>query len=268
MNKYCNDFHNGENIFFCKIDLILDEFSFLKNLDRDVILIVSSGDITFSENYLRYCPSNVKQIFATNTNIVSDFVIPIPTGIENEFSASRPNHGIINNEIFPKLKYLNPQDRNLIDIYDKFYANFSTRPLGTHLHSIHSGYRNEIKKICDDSDFIDYEYGLDLDQYFRKVLRYKASISPTGNGIECVRTWELMYMDRVPIVVGGLNLHSAVYENIYKNLPLVFIENTDFLRDGDLLMRLVDDSIKKPKDKLDYNHWKDFISEKIKQKKL
>lgn len=268
MNKYCNDFHNGENIFFCKIDLILQEFSFLRHIGRDVILIVSSGDITFTENHLNHCPSNVKQIFATNTNIINDLVIPIPTGIENEFLASRDGHGIVNDGVFQKLEYLKPQDRKLINIFDKFYANFSIQNAGTHLHSIYRGYRNEIKKICEDSNFIDFESGLDLGQYFEKVLSYKASISPTGNGIECVRTWELMYMDRVPIVVGGLNLHSAIYQNIYKDLPLIFIEDVGLLNDKNFLMRKVDQAMTKPKDKLDYNYWKDFISEKIKEKKL
>lgn len=268
MNKYCNDFHNGENIYFCKIDFILQEFSFLRHIGRDVILIVSSGDITFTENHLNHCPSNVKQIFATNTNIINDLVIPIPTGIENELTASREGHGIVNSEIFPKLKYLKSQDRKLINIFDKFYANFSVQSAGTHLNSIHRGYRNEIKKICEESNFIDFESGLDLDEYFKKVLSYKASISPTGNGIECVRTWELMYMDRVPIVVGGLNLHSPIYENIYKHLPLIFIENLELLTDKNFLMKKVDEAMTKPKDKLDYNYWKDFISEKIKEKKL
>ena len=63
MNKYCNDFHNGENIFFCKIDLIHQELSFLSTLNRNVILIVSSGDITFTENHLINYVNHVSYAF-------------------------------------------------------------------------------------------------------------------------------------------------------------------------------------------------------------
>lgn len=269
MNKYCNDFHNGENIIFCKIDNILSEFETIKEYNRNVILIISSGDYTFTHEHLKKCPTNVKLIFSTNTNIIDDKVIPIPTGVENELLPSRNGHGMINNEIFDKLEYLKYNDVDSISNHNRVYANFSTPSYGCHLYSSFPGYRSIVKHQCESSEFIDFESNIGISEYFNKVIQYPASISPTGNGLECIRTWEIMYMNRIPIVIGlGNNSHSAIYENIYKHLPLVFIEDVNTLSNKDYIFDQIEKSYTKPRSKLDYNYWKQFITDHIKKENL
>lgn len=264
MNKYCNDFHDNEYVIFCKIDLILQEYERICSMNKNVILIISSGDYTFDDYLLSKCPNNVKLIFATNTTVINDKVIPIPTGVENEINISRIGHGDINSEIFNKKKYLKPQNMNLVEHYDRLYANFSTPKSGCHLFSKFPEYRTNIKNICISSSYIDFESGLSIDEYFRKVSSYRSVISPIGNGIECVRTWEIMYMGRVPIVIGGLNLHNAIYNSIYKDLPLVFIEDIKLLNNKDFILEEISKAESKSREKLDYEYWRKLISNRIK----
>jgi hypothetical protein len=264
MNKYCNDFHNGENIFFCKIDHVINDFNYISRLKRNVVMIISNGDYTLTPEIMRNCPDNVKLIFATN-NICNDYrVICIPTGVENEIQPIRIGHGEVNPEIFNKKKYLIEKEVSLVEFEDRIYANFSTPSQGCHLYSNYPNYRTSIKQICCNTPGIDFEYGLSIDDYFSKIYKYHCSISPIGNGIECIRTWETMYMNRVPIVIGGLNLHNTIYEQMYKNLPLLFIEDVNELRDVNLIIEKVHSVKDKSKKMMDYNYWKDFINEKIK----
>jgi hypothetical protein len=264
MNKYCNDFHNGENVFFCKIDYVINDFNYISRLKRNVVMIISNGDYTLTPEILKNCPGNVKLIFATNNICKDDRVICIPTGVENEISPIRLGHGDINPEIFDKKKYLIENDESLVEFEDRIYANFSIPTNGCHLYSLYPNYRTLIKKICCDIPGIDFESNQKLDDYFSKVSKYHSSISPTGNGIECIRTWELMYMNRVPIVIGGLNLHNAIYEQIYKNLPIVFIEDINELKNVKSTIDKVHSVKQRSKKMIDYNYWKDFITEKIK----
>ncbi|CAF2515878.1 unnamed protein product [Rotaria sp. Silwood2] len=65
---------------------------------------------------------------------------------------------------------------------------------------------------------------------YERNRHYPFWISPRGNGIDCHRTWEALYLDIIPIV------WNSTLNSLYKNLPIVIINNhTDltesFLRD-------------------------------------
>ncbi|CAF1041368.1 unnamed protein product [Rotaria sordida] len=65
---------------------------------------------------------------------------------------------------------------------------------------------------------------------YARNRHYPFWISPRGNGIDCHRTWEALYLDIIPIV------WNSTLNSLYANLPVVIINNhTDltesFLRD-------------------------------------
>lgn len=264
-NKFSIDFKDNEKILFCKIDFIFSEFENIKRIGKNIALIVGNSDYTLTDDILSRCPNNVKYIFATNTNSSDDRVIPIPLGVENEYPSSRNGHGITNNEIFEKLPYLTSSEIVAPSINNKVYANFSVPPDGSHLYGIFKGYRNSIKEICEKTNYIDFENEkLDFNTFIKKTLLYPASVSPIGNGIECIRTYELMYLNRIPIVVGGLNLHKVINKKIYGKLPLVFIEDVNLLSDEKYIFNSIEKASLKSKECLDYDYWKNLIEEKIK----
>ncbi|CAF3798450.1 unnamed protein product [Rotaria socialis] len=67
-------------------------------------------------------------------------------------------------------------------------------------------------------------------QIYKRNRHYPFWISPLGNGIDCHRTWEALYLDIIPIV------WNSTLNSLYENLPVLIINNhteltESFLRD-------------------------------------
>ena len=69
----------------------------------------------------------------------------------------------------------------------------------------------------------------DLHPVYQRNRHYPLWLSPRGNGLDCHRTWEALYLDAIPIV-----WHSTL-DSLYANLPIIIIHdwkevNEEFLR--------------------------------------
>ena len=62
---------------------------------------------------------------------------------------------------------------------------------------------------------------LKQEDYLKTISEYKFIASPEGNGIDCHRTWEAMYLRSIPIVER--NATTEYFEKI--GLPLVLIDD-------------------------------------------
>lgn len=256
MNRYCNDLHDDERIIFCKIDHIFNEFKRLNNYKKDVVLIIANGDITFNDYLLSFCPKNVKHIFATNTTCDNDFVTPIPIGVSMEVKAKREGHGGINSCIFEKKSFLlNEVIIENTEIKNEIYANFNIYT--------NYGFRRLIKEISLNSPHINYEFGISYYDFVKKVQSHIGTLSPKGNGIECVRTYELLYLKSIPIVIGNYQEYKPTYEKIYKNLPIVFIDNPKLLEDYKFIENQINKVKNNSTESIDYFYWLDKIKNKI-----
>ena len=48
-----------------------------------------------------------------------------------------------------------------------------------------------------------------------EISKFKFVLSPPGAGIDCHRTWELLYLDCIPIV------QSSTINELYDDLPVL-----------------------------------------------
>eukprot|EP00906_Rhabdomonas_costata_P012788 RCo018391 len=62
------------------------------------------------------------------------------------------------------------------------------------------------------SNLNDVGRAVPLAQFYRSLMRHRFVVSPTGNGIDCYRTWEALALGRPPVVVP--ELHPFVYEGL------------------------------------------------------
>jgi hypothetical protein len=65
-------------------------------------------------------------------------------------------------------------------------------------------------------------YQLDaIDQwrYYLHIARSKFVLSPPGNGIDCYRTWEALYLGSIPIVL------NTTVNSIFQQLPVLIVNN-------------------------------------------
>jgi hypothetical protein len=60
-------------------------------------------------------------------------------------------------------------------------------------------------------------------KYIEELSKYKFAISPEGNGIDCHRTWECLYLGVIPIVIES---NEMLYFN---DLPILFVKSYDII---------------------------------------
>lgn len=244
--------HNGNSIFFCKTDYIINEFETIKknHSNQNIVLISGNSDYPITEDIIRIMPHNIKKWYAQNALANSDILEPIPIGMENKKESSRFGHGIgYHDRVTDKENIIN----NLPNISPNnfIYANFNVQT--------NPKYRTFIKNAILDIKHIDWqEANLDLKTYYTSILPYKMVLCPIGNGIDTHRLWETLYCNRIPITIKVGNY--KIYE-MYKKLPIIILNSIEEIRDFDHMNKLYEQIINSKYEKklLDINYWKEKI---------
>jgi len=201
------DFDNKEMVY-CNSGLVsatkqklidLKLFDKLQQFKNPFKLILHNSDQRFYEKQLEYLDiPNCKKIYTQNMDVVHDDVIPLPIGVAN----SCWKWG--NLDIFDEV--LNTD----IDTKSNFiYANFTKT----------GGVRDENRLECYEnieSQNIPFVENLEYRDYLNKLKTYKYCVSPQGNGIDCHRMWEALYLKVVPICIRSkLISHFSTLFPIY-----------------------------------------------------
>lgn len=245
INKFSH-LHDEKNIFFCKTDYILEDFKNISKLDHPVTLITGNSDYAITDEIVSLAPKNIVSWYAQNAISNSEILHPIPIGLENKIPSVRDGHGIgYFDRASEKEQLLNSINNN--DPTKLIYANFN---LNTNYD-----YRSIIKQYCIQSSFIDWqESNLTLSNFFNTIQNYKMVVCPAGNGIDTHRLWEVLYSNRIPITIRMGDY--KIYE-LYKQLPIILLNNIDQLIDKNFIMQEYDRCLSKTWDRslLDINSW-------------
>ena len=160
-------------------------------------------------------------------------VFSLPIGLENKkwFPELRKIYVLLNHEkINPsKLCYCNFDERTNPEVRSKIFEEL----------------RNSTFTMDPKTN------GSDYGDYVRNILEHQFVLSPPGNGIDCHRTWECLYLGRIPIVYD-------VYKNdLFDELPVLVIEDTKQLT-REFLERKRDEILSKSHnfEKLKLSYWR------------
>lgn len=202
-------------------DIIFVRTNFLKDfvaktnhlIDNPYILISHNEDMGLGEE-MKFLADDSKVIhwFAENLLFEHKKITPIPIGIYSRVD-DKKNVGIESIK-----KYADKKDK-LNRIFYSFWVrtNFKKRiPI-----------LEEVKKITLADTLTEEEKEEILkEDYLKKISGYKFVISPPGNGLDCHRTWEVLYLKSIPIV------EESVPTNYWKKLgiPLLVISNWSELK--------------------------------------
>lgn len=197
------------DILFVKADLIHDFFTKCHPaITKKYILITHNSDCLLTIRSIEKYVLDDKLIawFGTNTDSLaaqSPKVNCIPIGLENR------HWNTSNTQILERaqkaarecgskdhLLYLNITINTYPDERQHVYNLFADKPYC---------YTQNTKKSY-------YDYLLDLG-------KSKFVLSPRGNGIDCLRTWEALYMGSYPIV------KSSSLDQVYAGLPVVIVQD-------------------------------------------
>ncbi len=179
----------------------LEDFfnKFYDNLAEDTILISHNSDLGIHSNMLRYLEGNkIKLWFCQNRETSHPKLISIPIGLAN----SQWLHGDQN--LISGIRNRHNSKTNLV------LKNFD---IGTNI-----GERLHCNNITQQNG-IPLSQPMSTEEYWNMLACSVFSISPPGNGIDCHRIWESLYLRTVPIV----KRHEAFSQ--FKHLPILFVDS-------------------------------------------
>ena len=233
-------FKTLQNVVYLKID---DSLEYISKISKKVPTILThNGDLSVDDKFAVYI-DKFDYWFGQNITATNSKFIPIPIGLENDYvpNAIQKKHLLLEfaaRDIMPsKLLYVNhnigtnPKERNIP------YGMFKTCRYMTVEHSGGFDYQN---------------------QYYTEIKKHRFMLSPPGNGVDCHRTWEILYLGRFPILknIGRL-------EELYKDLPVVFIDKYEEQTEDFLIQKQMEFSNKTFNyEKIKFNYWKNIIKTK------
>lgn len=221
MNKFSH-LHNGENIFFCKTDYLLSFFNYASTVNNEIILITGNSDYSITQDIFNLAPKNIKKWFAQNCDVKNGIITGIPMGLENTIECKLENHGKVWDHALEKPIKISDCREAIPE--KEIYANFS---LNTHPSRLQVF--NICKKLkyvtCDISNDYQTINNKSYESYIHNIKKHKMVVCPRGNGVDCHRIWEVLYLNRVPIIKMENHL------SYFKSLPILFVESWDELND-------------------------------------
>jgi hypothetical protein len=194
-----------KDIVWCKTEFIELLFPYIEKTSKRIILITHCSDHDINEERFSKKPNNIVKWFAQNVNFQHSDLIPLPIGLENH---SGPHKGsYIDANYLLKENFIN---RPIINkIISPIYCNFTftnTNRIAT-LNTLKS---KQIAHVSNSKPF---------SEYCEEMKKFMFVASPKGNGIDCHRTWEALYLGCVPIVE-----RHFMYDS-YKELPILQIDS-------------------------------------------
>jgi hypothetical protein len=233
---FTNNILQEDSIIFCKTDFLDYLFENLKNSKYKYTLITHHSDYSIDEFIFKKKPVCIKKWFAINPTFIHDDLISIPLGIKT-------HTGIYFEEKYKTNWFLENID-NLIknEKQLKLYCNWNnTNP-----------YRNNVIEILKKNNLnYTHECNKPFEEYATNMSKHKFVISPPGNGIDCHRTWEALYMGCIPIVIK-----NYIY-NSFTDLPI--LQLNDY---SEITNNILDSFINKKfnYEKLTIDYWKNKVN--------
>ena len=225
------------SLIFVKTDILK---YFIKTIHPKIknpyVLITHNSDIPVTKNYLSLLKdTKLLAWFGQNIDFDHPKLHPLPIGIANP----EWPHG--NLSLWSKNLELPPLDRNF-----KIYVNFSP---DTHPR------RREILKKIDNNPLYCVTESKDLEGYIEDLRSYQFVLSPRGNGLDCHRTWEALYMGAIPIV------ETSKLDPLFDDLPVIIIDRFEDLT-HEYLVEAYENLQKRifKKDKLACSYWRDLFN--------
>lgn len=192
------------DIVFVKLSSALYFFQHIHpQIKNKYILLLHNNDNVFDKKMASYIDQRILVVFSQNVEIKHPKVIPIPIGLENY---SYYNHGAP--AFFEKLQAKLSKKKNAI-LY------------GFSVHTNKVERLPALKYISQHPCAVEVPTRLNAWRYLQVLSRYKFVLSPPGNGLDCIRTWEALYLGVIPIVK-----RSVAMEYFAKiGLPIWIVDN-------------------------------------------
>ena len=211
---------------FCKTEHAAYFFNQCKmNYSTSYILVTHNSDIGITKEIFDLAPPNVYKWFAMNVDHEDERLVSVPIGSVgspwigvDEHAAQRYEHDYVLTEETGRPK----EHRNLV------YVNFGIHTNNQHRAPIYEYFKNKkwaTVRPCDIplSEYEKSDGFVSISQYYDEVYNHKFVMSPLGNGLDCGRNWQCLYLGTIPIVPRHINIE------FYEDLPILIYDDINDL---------------------------------------
>jgi hypothetical protein len=177
--------------------------SYHRQIPKPYILVTHNSDLPIPGGFISYLGD--PKLLAWYGQNIEGFahpkLHPLPIGLENRYN-SNGNPEVIK-EASQKWKEL---EKTML-----LYNNFSIGTSPTERSRVYNLFKNKpFCTTCARKPF---------DEYLKDLAEAKFVLCPRGNGLDCHRTWEALYMGAIPIV------RSSALDSLYENLPVIIVSD-------------------------------------------
>ena len=209
----------------CDLDLFSKN---LEILEKEIILVTSDGDKSVpgdlkKETYSKIINHpKIKKWYTQNydKSEVNEKLKHYPIGFDLHTSRSffgLPIPFLPKKSIVDKINYLLELRKNNKNKLKKIFSD-------VHL-SCNQKFNNERKRVKEILNDSPYFYPLKIrtnqEDIWKKYSSYKFVISTHGNGLDCHRTWEIIFLGGIVIT------KTSSLDEIFQNLPVVIVKDWD-----------------------------------------
>ena len=207
----------------------------LPKITHKFILICHNCDFGIDTKFVSLLDDErLIHMFSQNTLITHKKLTAIPIGIAN----SKYNHGK------KELLYKAVNTYIVEDRINKIYVNVDPGTNWGHRGPVLNHMRNNpLSVFVNRSSYYDY---------LVQMKRYKWVCSPKGNGADCHRTWEALYMGCIPLVDDIDN-----FKEFSKELPIILIK--DWSKITLEFLEIETSKLNFKYNMLNFNYWKNKI---------
>jgi hypothetical protein len=192
----------------------VDAIDELSEYPGRVVVLMAPGDASIRDAYLRgrrSLPPNFVALFATGNELADRRAISVPLGVRA--NKLRPLQFVRQNHDGERGRLL--------------YGNFTVND--AHYRSARDGeahIRKRLVERLEGKPWVDLDVSAEQRDSPRELIRYYSDIaahrfvlSPEGNGVDCYRTWEALYLGAIPIVM------TSAVTSAFGCLPILFTED-------------------------------------------
>lgn len=200
-------------------DIILMNFgefdNFLKNyypkINNNFIFITGRCDNSVKNEHLEKINNKLIKWYGSNIVGNNEKFVKIPLGLQNlnwKFDNNpQSNINIIQN--------INNEE---IERNGDILMSFSIKKNDKERNKCYNTFKNKSfvkQRWFGDNDRKNENFVVD---YFRELKKHKFVLSPFGNGLDCHRTWETIYLGGVPIV------KKHEFNDCFRDMPIWFVD--------------------------------------------
>jgi hypothetical protein len=203
----------GARVVFVKTDFVPTAFAHLQRIadPEPFVLVTHNSDYAINARLFGTAPPCVAAWYALNVAHEAPNLFPIPTGMQ------RPGGGghSADYAMVPRA-WKRATDRPNIA-----FSCWTTKNNPRERTPVEEAFRDR-KSITRREPTLSH-----LD-FLTECGRSRFVISPPGNGIDCHRTWEAMYMGAIPLVSRSIHMEA------FAGLPLVLVDDWSRMTDDEL----------------------------------